>query len=332
MIPDTLRAALRRALPGFALEAIAPMPAKGLAHDHVRLVGLGLVARVPRWSQIGLDPAANLRRQAAGFARAAPSGHTPALHAVIEPGAGLPMGGLVVGEVVGRPPRLPQEMTAIAEALAALHRLPVPPPEARPPLDSPADPVAATLAVIARQAVYFDRIGLPAAVRAVLEAEWTEARRMPSLPPLPPACLVGTDTHPGNFLIDAAGTAWFVDLEKAQYGLPAIDLAHASLYTSTTWDPDVAAVLTPDAVAAFHAAWSAAVPPALAEAMRPWLRPMRRLTWLRSLSWMARWQAEGERLGVGVLPAVQAHVRARIADFFSPATIERVRADWSSAP
>jgi hypothetical protein len=27
------------------------------------------------------------------------------------------------------------------------------------------------------------------------------------------------------------------------YGLPAIDLAHASLYTSTTWDPDVAAVL-----------------------------------------------------------------------------------------
>ncbi|HEY0836047.1 MAG TPA: aminoglycoside phosphotransferase, partial [Azospirillum sp.] len=108
-------------LPAFAdLTAadLEPMPLKGVAHDHVRLKGRGVVARIPRWSQVGLDAAANLAHQAAAFARAAPGGHTPELVAVLEPEPGLPMGALLVGEVVGRPPRLPADMAAIAEALA----------------------------------------------------------------------------------------------------------------------------------------------------------------------------------------------------------------------
>ncbi|WP_454017469.1 phosphotransferase family protein [Azospirillum sp. Marseille-Q6669] len=160
------------------------------------------------------------------------------------------------------------------------------------PLPAPADPVAATLAQVERQAVWFERAGLAPNALALLERELDDARAFRCAAPVP-ITLVGSDVHPGNFLIDAAGKAWFTDLEKAQYGHPAIDLAHASLYTSTMWEREVAAVLAPDEVAAFHAAWEAAVPPALAEAVRPWRRPLRRLTWLRTLSWMARWRVEG---------------------------------------
>ncbi|XKH37638.1 hypothetical protein ACIU1J_20015 [Azospirillum doebereinerae] len=132
-----LHAALTR-LPGLAAlsaDALEPMPLKGVAHDHVRLRGHGLVARVPRWSQMGLDPLAALDHQATAFRRAEPSGHTPRLVALLPPGEGLPMGALLVTEILGRTPRLPADMPAIARALAALHRLPVPAdpaPPARP--------------------------------------------------------------------------------------------------------------------------------------------------------------------------------------------------------
>lgn len=314
-------------LPDTALE---PLRTKGMAHAHIRLRGRGRVVRIPLWSQVGLDPAANLAHQAAAFARAAASGHTPVLHAVLPPDPELPMGALVVQEVAGRPPRLPGDLPALARALAALHALPVPPPAARPPLAAPSDPAAATLALIERQAACFERAGLDPTVRRVLAEELARVRRLVADPPAPPApvALVGTDTHPGNFLIDDAGKAWFLDLEKAQYGLPAIDLAHTTLYTSTTWDPDVATVLTPAEVAGFYRAWSEAVPAAL-KAQSAWFAPARRLTWLRTLSWMARWKVEGmARFGGAVDPAVLAHVRARIADFFAPDTVARVQAEW----
>ena len=35
-----------------------------------------------------------------------------------------------------------------------------------------------------------------------------------------------------------------VDIEKARYSHPPLDLAHATLYTSTTWDVDSRAELT----------------------------------------------------------------------------------------
>jgi hypothetical protein len=41
---------------------------------------------------------------------------------------------------------------------------------------------------------------------------------------------------------------------------------------------------------------------------------------------MARWKVEtGASFGAGIDPRVNAHVAARIADFFDPATIARVR-------
>lgn len=324
-----LHAALTR-LPAFASlppDALEPMPRKGVAHDHVRLRGRGLVARVPRWSQMGLDPAANLEQQATAFRRAAPSGHTPEPVAVLPPSDGLPMGALVVTEVIGRSPRLPGDMPAIARALAALHSLPLPEPSARPPLPAPADPVAATLAQVERQAVWFDRAGLAAEARARIQAELAAARAFGLDAPMPVA-LVGSDVHPGNFLIDGTGKAWFTDLEKVQYGHPAIDLAHASLYTSTKWEREVAAALRPDEVEAFLAAWQAAVAPALAEAVRPWLRPLRRLTWLRTLSWMARWSVDGSALSPDMPESLAAYMDAHATDVLRPDVIDRVSRDW----
>lgn len=327
---DSLLPALAAALHGAGLggTALEPLPLKGVAHDHVRLAGRGLVARLPRWSQQGLEAAANLAYQAEAFRRAAPSGHTPELVAVLPPDPhGLPMGGLVVTEVRGRPPRLPDDMGAIARALAALHALPLPPAAARPPLLAPADPAAALLEQVERQAAAFDAAGLEPAARRLLDGELEAARRSRPAAPVPVA-LCGADTHPGNFLIDAAGTAWFTDLEKAHYSLPAIDLAHASLPTSTRWAPEVDAELSGAEVAGFVAAWAAAVPGDLADAVVPWLVPMRRLTWLRTMTWMARWKVAGAALSHGMPEKLRTHLDARVVDIFRPAVIERVRGDW----
>jgi len=326
-----LLAALRQlpALAALESAALEPLPQKGVAHHHERLKGYGLVLRVPRWSQSGLKPAALLAQEAAAFRAAEPSGHTPALAAVLAPRDGLPMGALVVREVVGRPPRLPQDLPALAQALAALHRLPLPAPTERAPLADPAEPAAALLAQVERQAAWFDQTALPAAVRQTLAQQLAQSQhelRQPGRPPAPKT-LIGVDTHPGNFLIDATGRAWFLDLEKAHYSTPAIDLAHTSLYTSTTWDAACAAVLAPEAVAAFHQAWAAAVPPGLAQAVRPWRAPLRRLTWLRSLTWMARWREAGPTLGAGLPLERQRHFQRCTDDFFQPATLARVAAE-----
>lgn len=329
-----LHAALTR-LPGLAAlpaDALEPMPLKGVAHDHVRLRGHGLVARIPRWSQMGLDPLAALDHQATAFRRAEASGHTPRLHAVLPPADGLPphglpMGALLVAEIAGRTPRLPDDMPAIARALAALHRLPVPGADDRAPLPAPADPAGALLAQVERQAGWFADAGLSPEAERLIAGE-LEAARAARLDGPAPFTLVGVDVHPGNFLIDGAGKAWFTDLEKLQYGHPAMDLAHASLYSSTKWDPAVDTALTAAEIAAFHAAWAAAVPKALADAVRPGLKPLRRLTWLRTLSWMARWSVAGATLSPGMPAALRAHMDAHAADILRAERIERVRRDW----
>ena len=118
------------ALPVFrdlAPEDLRPLADTGLAHDHVRLGRTGWLARVPKQSQMRLNAADNLAYQAACFAAMAPSGHTPRIHGTLPPDPDLPMGALIVEAIDGRPPRLPDDLDAVMRALAAIHRLPVPP-------------------------------------------------------------------------------------------------------------------------------------------------------------------------------------------------------------
>jgi aminoglycoside phosphotransferase (APT) family kinase protein len=298
---------------GVRADEVVRLRDKGAAHAHFRLGTTGLLLRVPRLSQWALPPRQNLEYQAACFRRAEPSGATPKLVAVLPPSAALPSGALAVEEIAGRTARLPDDLPAIAAALAALHRLRVPSPGVRAPLrDHAPDPIEATAAmVVAQRKVLRDAPLLPRA-RTALEDELDWAAGLAPGPS--PVTLVGTDTHPGNFILGPDGRAVLVDLEKALYGSPAIDLAHATLPTSTLWDIDVDTRLGDAAVARFHAAYEAAGGVPLAPAL---IAVARRLTALRSLLWFARWSV-GDLAAPGLDPAVDLHMRSRVALFLSP--------------
>ncbi|MFO1189433.1 MAG: aminoglycoside phosphotransferase family protein [Alphaproteobacteria bacterium] len=325
-----LASALRRHPPFASVAAgdLECMAGGGLAHIHIRIKNRLLIARVPRWSQYGLPPAENLAYQAACFARAAPSARTPRLHATLAPQHGLPFGALIVELIAGRPVRLPADLAAMAECLARLHRLPVPPRHERAPLIDQADPVAGTLAIIEGQAGFLDAAGIAGDARRQIEDELAWARRIANdrARPPHPVTLVGTDTHPGNYLIDAQGHAILHDLEKAMYGSPAIDLAHCTLATSTLWHRACPAVLAPAEILGFYQSYFAAVPRPLALALAPWLLPMRRFTWLRTMTWCVKWTAE--RGGGDRATGADADAARLIARFFNPEDMHAMRDEW----
>ncbi len=355
MPPGPDLSALQRAvtrLPGFAEvrpDDLALLPTRGLAHDHVALQGveiggLPVLLRVPKQSQWALEAAHNLGYQAACFERVSVSGHGPKLFGVIPPAPEIPLGALAVERIAGCPPRLPDDLPALAEAMARVHALPLPPPAARAPLADHRDPLGGALAEIDAQAAFLEAAELGAASRAAIEAEhaWAQdfaARRAGREQPL---SLVLTDTHPGNFLITGAGRAVIVDLEKALYGAPGIDLAHATIYSSTTWDPDSCAVLSRAEIAGFYRHYLAIVArdagTARARALAPWLLPLRRLLFLRAVTWCAKWRVQHRRTAAAGTedwsaansdPALIAHVAGRVADYLSPEGLARMRADWA---
>lgn len=328
---QALRAALRHAHPALARAAFSPLPDAGLAHRHVRLTGTPWLARVPKQSQMGLAPAQNLAYQRACFEHAAPSGHTPRLRDVLAPAPGLPQGALLVEAVDGRAAQLPQDLAAIAQALAALHGLRVDGPIA--PLRDAPDPLADLAAEIAAQAAHLDAAGLGAAARAGIAAERALLQRALRRPERPPRTLTAFDAHPGNFLVRADGRAVLVDLEKLRRAAPGLDLAHATLYTSTTWERGSGCVLDTAQLLGFYRAWGDAMGPA-AEAHRPWHGSLRRAMWLWSVSWCAKWRvlsprapaAGGEDWSTAHSEdALIEHVRERVDHYLDAETIERVR-------
>jgi aminoglycoside phosphotransferase (APT) family kinase protein len=335
-----LAAALARAGLADEVHAMRPMADTGLAHTHVWLERdtIDWVARLPKQSQMGLSAEANLDYQAACFARASESGHAPALHGLLAPAPELPRGGLLVSAVRGRPARLPHDLPAIAEALAAIHGLAVPTEAARPPLRAPADPWRAMREEVDRQAEWLSHAGLsPEVARRIKEELADLPERLPPGPGTAPR-LISFDAHPGNFLITDSGRAVLVDLEKCRYGLPGFDLAHATLYTSTTWDLNSYAELAPDEVAGFYHDWRNAAGPAGDIAT---LMACRRVMWLWSLTWCAKWRAQhgkaqdssisGEDWSAQLSDdALVAHVRERVEHYLSLATIERVQAELSA--
>ena len=329
---------LRAQWPTLAAADLVPLPMKGVAHDHLALQGLGLVARVPRLSQWSMPAEAALAYQAEGFRRVAPSGVTPNLHAVLPPDDLLPRGALVVDFVTGRAPRLPDELPALARTLAAIHQVPTIPPRRRPPLaDHAPNPIACTVALLDNHARFLDD-GVAPDVARLLKGElaWAHelARTAENAAVSAPITLVATDTHPGNFLVGADGVARFVDLEKALYGLPAIDLAHATLYTSTQWDREVMATLDAGDLQRFHGAYAVAVGPAAWARLEPWIGPARRLTWLRTTLWAIRWRAlaasDPDWSSDRIDPSLIAHIQARVADFTARETIDRMHAELAA--
>ncbi|MGM0856648.1 MAG: aminoglycoside phosphotransferase family protein [Pseudomonadota bacterium] len=325
---QALAGELKRA--GIAYRTLSPMADTGLAHDHVWLHrdGEDWVARLPKQSQMNLGPQDNLAYEAACYARASQGGHVPRLHGLLEVSDALPRGGLLVEAIDGRLARLPEDLPRIAETLASLHRLPLPDQPA--PLLSPADPWRAMREEVARQSEWLEQAGLSTDVIDLIRAELDA---LPVVLADAASCLISFDTHPGNFLIDAEGRAVLVDLEKGRYGLPGIDLAHTSLYTSTTWDLNSQADLSLDEVVDFYRGWQAAMGDSPSAET---LVACRRATWLWSLTWCAKWRAQhlrakdagqrGEDWSAELTdPAVIAHVRDRVDHYLSPSIIDRVQ-------
>ncbi|MBB3232364.1 aminoglycoside phosphotransferase family protein [Halomonas stenophila] len=336
-LPARLTRALARAGKREAIQDLTTMADTGLAHWHVwlRRHDGDLVARIPKQSQMGLPARDNLAYQAACFARAAAGGHAPTLHGLLPPDEDLPRGALLVEAIEGRPARLPEDLPAIARSLAGLHRLPRPPATERAPLQAPDDPWRAMREEVFGQAAALPEAGLGVEANRLIEAQLAALpERLPEAAGM--ARLISFDAHPGNFLVEAGGRAVLVDLEKCRYGLPGFDLAHASLYTSTTWDLASRAVLSLDQLADFHAQWREAMGPAAAAHPPEALLACRRAMWLWSLTWCAKWRvAQGRRprhAGDGEdwsaalsEDALVAHVRDRVDHYLAPATLRRGR-------
>ena len=251
----------------------------------------------------------------------------------------MPGGALIVDFVDGRAPRLPDELPAMADTLVRVHALPL--PAADSPIPRQQNPFLETLEAIEQNAARFLDEAVPdQAARAEIAEELGALRG--SAPAFAkrsqPLCVALADTHPGNFLVDRAGLAWFVDLEKVHVGSPAIDLAHATLATSTLWHPDVGKVLSRDEVKAFCDLYLEKAGPSRAAALGPWMQPMRRLTWLRTTLFMARWRVQTRQprdlsdptqwSDAGLDPAMKAHIDRRIDQCFERNTIRSIRAEW----
>lgn len=341
-----------REIEGFSaisLEALRPLEVKGLAHDHVAVEGRGLLLRVPKQSQFAMAAEENLTYQAACFRRVSESGHAPRLEAVIAPCETVPMGALLVEHIDGRPPRLPEDLGALAECMAKVHALPLPEADRRSPLADHLDPVAGAMAEIEQQAGFLDSAALSQEARREIEEELIWARGFASecAERVQPQTLVLTDTHPGNFLIDTRGRAIIVDLEKALYGSPGTDLAHATIYSSTTWDTDVWADLSIDDVASYYRRYLETVPADLAERLRPWMIPLRRITMLRAITWCAKWRVLQARSRTeekhkaastedwsaeNNTTELVAHVAGRVDEYLQANTLRRMRAEWLGTP
>lgn len=316
------------------------LPATGTAHGHTRLAD-GRLARIAYAYDDDPTAAARLHLQAEAFRLLQPSHRTPRLHDVVEPRAGLPGGALIVDFIDGRAPHLPDELEAMAETLARIHALPLPPEDS--PISRQTNPFAQTLEAIELNATRFlDKAVSDSGSRAEIAEELRLMRDMAlefgNRPQ--PMTVALADTHPGNFIVDASGRAWFVDLEKVHVGSPAIDLAHATLPTSTLWHPDVDTLLSRDEVKGFYASYLAKIGKARADALQPWLEPMRRLIWLRTTLFMARWRVETRAprdpsnptqwSDSGLDHKMKRHLQARIDQCFDREQIRVIRAEWGA--
>ena len=316
------------------------LPATGTAHGHVRLAD-GRLARVAYTWDNDSTAAARLHVQAEAFRFLQPAGRTPHLHEVVEPQPGLPGGALIVDFIEGQAPCLPGELAAMAETLAKIHALPLPP--ASSPMPWQKNPFLETLEAIELNAMRFlDKAVPDSGARAEIAEELRLMRGMALAfaKRAQPLTVALADTHPGNFIVDCDGLAWFVDLEKVHIGSPAIDLAHATLPTSTLWYPDVGKLLTAADVNAFQDAYLARIEKKKVEALMPWLQPMRRLTWLRTTLFMARWRVEtrsprdpanpSQWSDSGLDPKMKRHIDACIDQCFERETIREIRSEWAT--
>ena len=330
-----LRMALAAQWPELASAELRLLQDKGLSHDHVQLIGQGVLARIPKQSQMRLSAGVNLLYEHSCFERTAASGHTPHLHGMLPVSAGLPHGALLVQEVLGIPVQFPQHVQAVVEALASIHALPLPELASRAPLLSASDPLLDLFNEIQNQAAFLAQAALPAQVLSRIESQLAIFSIACAEPMRPARALIAFDAHPGNFLLQTDARAVLVDLEKCRYSYPGLDLAHATLYTSTSWDIQSQARLSDTEVEQAYGHWERHMVTACAVAARPWHALLRRAMWLWSITWCAQWRvlsrqrahanAHGQDWSADLSSkALVSHVQERVAHYLHAPVVEGV--------
>ena len=255
------------------------------------------------------------------------------------PRPGLPGGALIVDRIEGRAPILPDELGAMADTLVRIHSLPLPaagssiPRQENPFLEtwrrSSRTPCASSTRPCPSRRACRDHRG------ASPDARHGAGRRQQAQP----LTVALADTHPGNFIVDRDGRAWFVDLEKVHVGSPAIDLAHATLATSTLWHPDVGKVLSRTEVQGFYTLYLEKVGARQASAGA--LAAADASAYLASNHAVhgplacadtraSRSRDPTQWSDAGLAPAMKAHIDARIDQCFQRETIQSIRAEWIS--
>lgn len=320
---------------GFPDAELELMPGTGVSHNHYRITGTDWILRAAHLSQSGMEAAGQLAIQAAAFERAAPSGATPKLKAILPVSEALPRGGLIVERIDGRLSQSAADLPDMARALAAIHSLPIPKHSERAPIlhhMNPFVPLAAN--VKATLEVYLSSAGLTAKGQAMIEdrLQWLIATARHDMGATT-SCLTVSDAHPGNFRMLDDGRAVFVDLEKPAYTCPTIDLAHAVIGISSAWDPAAGLVLTAADRQAFVDAWLEAVPASVAAMAEPRILMARRAVWLRTISFFMKWRKESavqgpwsaERLGKEAASHFRSHVDASLSE----AGILAAAEDWA---
>jgi thiamine kinase-like enzyme len=193
------------------------------------------------------------------------------------------------------------------------------------------------LAEVGAQAKFIEEAQLDPNVRTTIEQEIATFAELVAAPTRPPKSLIAFDAHPGNFLIDAKGRAILVDLEKARYAYPPLDLAHATLYTSTTWDIASSVDLSLTEIVKAYGEWTVGLG-ASGSQWSAWHVPLRRAMWLWSVTWCAKWRVlsrQGSaRTGDGEDwssdnsdRALVDHVRDRVDHYLSWLIVDRIRAE-----
>jgi thiamine kinase-like enzyme len=193
--------------------------------------------------------------------------------------------------------------------------------------------------------------GLDAPVSTAITRELSSLQSICGATARPPRHLIAFDGHPGNFIVrdpvhradnvqhDGGSQAVLVDLEKCRYSYPGLDLAHATLYTSTTWDMESHAVLSVRDVLSAYQTWAENMPEAPAIAALPWHVPLRRAMWLWSITWCAKWRVVSTTHSAATPDgedwseersdeALIRHVRDRVDHYLSPSVVALVRDEF----
>ena len=314
---------------------LIPIPTSGPAHEHIKINGYKLLVRVPKQSQLGLGALENLSYQEACFTRASASNHTPKLYETLAPTVDMPMGALIVEEIIGESLCLPQDVLPMCKALASIHSIPLPADIHKQPLKNPPNAITDTFKEVLDQSAFINKAQLEYDSECQIREELVKTGQLLAKNKKPVTSLIAFDSHPGNFLRTSTNKVILVDLEKARYGVPAFDLAHSTLYTSTTWDVDTFSILSHSNIAKFYEFWLENVPKNLSESVREWLVDLRRMMWLWSITWCVKWLAQTKEKKITNSLIIDpnyknlmSHVEDRVSHYLKPEIIEKVRNDW----